>query len=118
MSAIDYSALKGAPLPQRSLVQRIFGSVAMSVLIYAGVMAAIVYGSYVGAQNMGYNWQWSRVPQFLWEQTDDGFQLGEIFQGLGVTLQLELRVIEFGDDIATVHVGPLLKPHGLAIGVT
>lgn len=88
MTAILHSEPRGAPLPQRSAVQRIFGSVAMSVLIYAGVMALIIYGSYAGAQNMGYNWQWSRVPQFLWTFTDDGFQLGEIFEGLWVTLQL------------------------------
>ena len=24
----------------------------------------IVYGSFTGAQNMGYNWQWYRVPQY------------------------------------------------------
>ncbi|GAB5447733.1 amino acid ABC transporter permease [Gymnodinialimonas sp.] len=88
MTAIDHSVPRGAALPQPSAVQRIFGSVAMSVAIYLGVMAAIVYGSYAGAQNMGYNWQWSRVPQFLWEFTDDGFQLGEIFAGLWVTIHL------------------------------
>ncbi|WP_044007121.1 amino acid ABC transporter permease [Jannaschia sp. CCS1] len=114
MSAIDYSVLKGAPLPQQSAVQRIFGSAAMSVLIYAGVMAAIIYGSYTGAQNMGYNWQWSRVPQFLWTFTDDGFQLGEIFQGLGVTLQLSATAFALATVLGLLVA--LLRLSDLVIG--
>lgn len=120
MAVIDYSALRGAPLPQKSVVQRVFGSVAMSVAIYMAVMGAIVYGSYVGAQNMGYNWQWSRVPQFLWSYTDDGFQLGEIFEGLWVTIHLS--VISFviatvlGLLIALLRLSDLVIGRAVAIG--
>ena len=90
MSAPDLTGVKGLPLPQPPAIQRFFSSVIVSVAIYLIIVGAIVYGSYVGAQNMGYNWQWHRVPQYLYTFTDDGFQLGEIFYGLLMTLRLSL----------------------------
>ncbi|MBL4626441.1 MAG: amino acid ABC transporter permease [Roseicyclus sp.] len=86
----------------------------MSVLIYAAVMGLIVYGSYVGAQNMGYNWQWSRVPQFLYSFTDDGFQLGEMIIGLGLTLKLSATAFALATALGLLVA--LLRLSGLVIG--
>ncbi|QBY02764.1 amino acid ABC transporter permease [Rhodophyticola sp. CCM32] len=77
-------------------------------------MGMIVYGSYVGAQNMGYNWQWSRVPQFLYTFTDDGFQLGEIFIGLGVTLQLSATAFVLATILGLIVA--LMRLSGLVVG--
>ncbi len=82
--------------------------------IYAVVIGLIVYGSYAGARNMGYNWQWYRIPQFLFSFTDDGFQWGEIAIGLVATIKLS--VLSFA--LATV-LGlfvALLRLSGLVVG--
>ncbi len=105
---------KGVALPQPSAVQRFFASTLASVVIYAGVMAAIIYGSYAGAQNMGYNWQWSRVPQFLYSFTDDGFQLGEMIVGLGLTIQLSATAFALATALGLLVA--LLRLSGLIIG--
>ncbi|MEM6738862.1 MAG: amino acid ABC transporter permease [Pseudomonadota bacterium] len=107
-------ALKGAELPRPPAFQRVLNSVPVAVAIYIAVIYLIVWSAYAGAQNMGYNWQWSRVPQYLYSFTDDGFQLGEIFIGLGATIQLS--VLSFA--LATlIGLGvALLRLSGLVVG--
>lgn len=39
-----------------------------------------------GAENLGYNWQWSRVPRYLLTADADGWRAGPLLQGLKVTL--------------------------------
>ena len=90
MSLADDPVLKGQALPRPPAMQRFFGSTAVSIIIYFIVVGVIVWGSFTGAQNMGYNWQWYRVPQYLYSFTDDGFQFGELLIGLGATIQLSL----------------------------
>ncbi|MCF6266712.1 MAG: amino acid ABC transporter permease [Desulfuromusa sp.] len=41
-----------------------------------------------GAENLGYNWQWSRVPRYLIEISADGWQFGPLLQGLWLTLEI------------------------------
>lgn len=113
-AAPDTHNPKGAVLRQPPAIQRFFGSRPVSVAIYVAVMALIVYGSFTGAQNMGYNWQWHRVPQFLWTFTDDGFQLGEMFYGLGVTIQLSLTAFALATGLGLLIA--LLRLSGLVIG--
>ncbi|MCJ2163735.1 MULTISPECIES: amino acid ABC transporter permease [unclassified Pseudodesulfovibrio] len=42
----------------------------------------------MGSHRLGYNWQWYRIPQYLWHSTDEGFTWGLLMQGLGVTFQI------------------------------
>ena len=114
MTAPDLSGLKGQPLPQRPAWRRVVGSTGVSVALYLVIVALIVYGSYVGAQNMGYNWQWHRVPQFLYSYTDDGFQLGEIALGLFITLKL--TATSFALAVVMGLLVALLRLSGLVMG--
>lgn len=114
MTVPDLTGLRGRPLPQRPAFQRFLGSTGVAVAIYAGVMALIIYGSYTGAQNMGYNWQWHRVPQFLYSFTDDGFQPGEIVYGLFATIQLSATA--FALAVALGLLVALLRLSGLVMG--
>jgi polar amino acid transport system permease protein len=114
MSGPDLTGLKGQPLPQRPAFQQFLGSVYMSVAVYAAVMALIIYGSFAGAQNMGYNWQWHRVPQYLYSFTDDGFELGEIFYGLFATVQLSATAFAFAVVLGLLVA--LLRQSGLIMG--
>lgn len=120
MSMPDLTGLKGQPLPQPPAFQRALRSNTMAVLIYVAVIALIVFGSYTGAQNMGYNWQWHRVPQFLYSFTDDGFQLGEMFFGLFKTIQLSVTAFALataiGLLIALLRLSDLIVGTAVAIG--
>jgi polar amino acid transport system permease protein len=114
MSIADTSALKGAALPEPPAIQRFFGSTLASVAIYAAVIVLICWGSYTGAQNMGYNWQWYRVPQYLYSFTDDGFQAGELLIGLLATIKLSLTAFTLACLLGLLVA--LLRLSGLVIG--
>lgn len=54
----------------------------------------LLYGGYLGlmqgAENLGYNWQWQRVPRYLFRVTDSGLHYGPLIEGLGLTLLITL----------------------------
>ena len=78
----------------RSLGQRVLHlakTKAVPVALYLIVMYLLVRVSLTGAEAMGYNWQWYRIPDYLYRLTDDGFQWGEISIGLVSTLTLSLQ---------------------------
>lgn len=55
---------------------------------YVLVMAAIVWLLDSGSKELGYNWQWYQIPQYLWRNTPDGLTWGLLMQGLGVTFKI------------------------------
>ena len=105
---------RGRALPKPPLIKQFFDSKIVSTTLYAIVIGVICYGSYAGAQSMGYNWQWYRIPTYFYSLTDDGFQVGELIIGLGATIKLSggsfLLALLFGLIIA------LLRLSGLYIG--
>lgn len=96
-------------------LKKVLNSVPVSFAIYAFVMWLIIYGAYAGAQAMGYNWQWYRMPQYFYTLTDDGFQLGEIMIGLGKTIQLSLTAFALAT-IFGLFIALLEFKKGLATG--
>ena len=52
------------------------------------LVAGLCWGLQQGAENLGYNWQWSRVPRYLLTSAADGWQAGPLLQGLLLTLQI------------------------------
>ncbi|MEX0366283.1 MAG: amino acid ABC transporter permease [Ruegeria sp.] len=114
MDVSRISGVKGAPLPKPPAIQRFFDSVPVSVAIYVIVVGLIIYGSFTGAQNMGYNWQWYRIPQYLYSFTDDGFQWGEIMIGLVATLQLSVTAFALATTLGLLVA--LLRLSGLIVG--
>ena len=114
MSLTETTSLKGQPLPPPPAIQRIFGSTLVSVAIYVIVVGIIVWGSFTGAQNMGYNWQWYRVPQYIYSFTDDGFQAGELLLGLKATLQISATSFILATLLGLLVA--LLRLSGLVIG--
>lgn len=67
---------------------RVLNAWPVAVLIYALIVAGFAYAAYTGAQALGYNWQWARVPRYIYQFTDNGFQPGELLYGLGATIVL------------------------------
>lgn len=64
------------------------------VFIYLAVLGAGAILAHTGASRMGYNWQWYNIPSYILQQTDEGFQAGELLIGLGATVLIS--VIAFG----------------------
>lgn len=77
--------------PPGQRVLRLVKTRAVPVALYLIVMSLLVRVSLTGAEAMGYNWQWYRIPDYLYRLTDDGFQWGEISIGLVSTLTLSLQ---------------------------
>ncbi len=106
--------------PKPPVHQRVLNSIPMACAIYVMVIGLIVYGSYVGARNMGYNWQWYRVPQYLFSYTDDGFQWGEIAIGFVATIKLSILsfglAIVIGLSVALLRLSSLVVGTAVAIG--
>jgi len=114
VAAPDLAGLKGQPLPQPSAVQRFFGSVPVSVTLYVVIVGVIVCGSYTGAQNMGYNWQWYRIPDYPYSFPDDGFQWGEMAFGIVATIQLSVTAFALATVLGLIVA--LLRLSGLVVG--
>jgi len=107
-------------LPQRSPLARTVDSVTFSVALYSVIVFIIVWASYAGAAAMGYNWQWYRVPQFLYQFTDEGFQVGELIWGLWTTIHLSgfsfLLALALGLLVALMRLSGLIVCGAVAVG--
>lgn len=113
MTTLDTYAPKGRALPGRRPIARVIDSVTFSVILYAIIVGGLVMLSYTGAQAMGYNWQWYRIPQYFYTITEDGFQWGEISTGLVKTLTLSATA--FALAILLGLITALLRLSGLVV---
>lgn len=54
------------------------------------IILLVVLGWLAGrsAGNIGYNWQWYRIPQYIFTHTDAGITPGPLLKGLFVTLKI------------------------------
>lgn len=101
-------------------VKRIMNTLPVGVGLYLVIVGSIVWVSYIGAQQMGYNWQWYQMPKYIYTFTDDGFQPGEILTGLWATIVLS--VVSFtlatvlGLGVALLRLSGLIVGKGVAIG--
>jgi len=95
-------------------VKRILTSTPASVLQYLVIMGLIIWVALNGAQNMGYNWQWYRVPQFFYTMGEDGIVWGKISIGLVATLILSASAFVIALGIGLLVA--LLRLSGLVVG--
>ena len=58
------------------------------LIIYLFVMAGIAFIILRGASEQGYNWQWYRIPKYLFTLEDGSFTLGPLLEGLKITLHI------------------------------
>ena len=101
-------------LRRKPLYLRALTSTPGAVALYLLILGVIVYGSYTGAQNMGYNWQWYQIPKYIYTFTEDGFQWGELSHGLVATIYLSL--VSFLLALALGLVVALLRLSNLLVG--
>ena len=101
------------------MIQNLFRSKPIAILLYLIVIYLIARMSVVGAEAMGYNWQWYRVPDYLFTLTEDGFQWGEIAFGLVKSIDLSVKAFVLativGLFIALLRLSGLLVGSGVAL---
>ena len=100
-------------------IQNLLRSKPIAILLYLIVIYLIAKMSVVGAESMGYNWQWYRVPDYLYNLTEDGFQWGEIVFGLVTSIDLSVKAFVLativGLFIALLRLSGLLVGSGVAL---
>src|ERR1700676_5233052 len=74
----------GGGMSRSVLGLRDSGKVLQFALLVGGAIWLVVRG----AQSMGYNWQWYRVPPFFYRVVDGELIWGPLLRGLVVTLEI------------------------------
>ncbi|WP_231582078.1 amino acid ABC transporter permease [Puniceibacterium sp. IMCC21224] len=91
-----------------------------SVALYGLIVGGIIYLAYVGAQSMGYNWQWYRMPQYFYTRDAEGFHLGQFMIGLGTTITLSVTAfavaVFLGLIVALLRLSDLVIGSRVAVG--
>ncbi|MGL4438028.1 MAG: amino acid ABC transporter permease [Bosea sp. (in: a-proteobacteria)] len=86
-----------------------------SFVLFIGALGWLILR---GAQGMGYNWQWFRVPRYLWRTIDGQLIWGPLMKGLFVTLQISgialLLALVIGLVTALLRLSPSLIGRGIA----
>jgi len=67
---------------------RFYRSPWRDVLQFALLVAAVVWLVSVSSARLGYNWQWYRVPRYLWSIRDGQLVPGSLIEGLLFTLRI------------------------------
>ncbi|MDO9111593.1 MAG: amino acid ABC transporter permease, partial [Desulfatirhabdiaceae bacterium] len=60
----------------------------VDVLKYLAVVLAFIWLIGAGTEKLGYNWQWYRVPRYIFTFEDGHLAAGPLIQGLMVTFQV------------------------------
>ena len=60
----------------------------IDIIKYLIVVTAISWFMINGTRQLGYNWQWYRVPQYLIASTDGQMSAGPLVQGLLITIRI------------------------------
>lgn len=96
------------------------GAAAMGMAAFAATLALLVWLAWRGSRDLGYAWQWYRVPHELFRHGRGGLVAGPLIAGALVTLAISLRALVlalvFGIATAAARLAgsPLLR--GLARG--
>lgn len=77
-----------SPIIKDSLWRRFKKSPIIDITKYVAVMSAIVWLLARGTEQLGYNWQWYQVPQYLYLIEEGELFAGPLMLGLVVTLEI------------------------------
>jgi polar amino acid transport system permease protein len=73
---------------QRSIWHRIQRSPLFDITQFVLLVGSILWFFSHSTAQLGYNWQWYQVPQYIFKLSEDGFQLGPLGEGLMVTFRI------------------------------
>lgn len=91
---------------------------AFDSLAFIAALAGLGWIIIAGAGELHYQWQWYRIPQYLYRIEDGEFYPGPLLQGLGVTLELTgwslLLTVAFGLAAALLQRSTSWAGHAVA----
>lgn len=96
------------------ITKNLFRSTFSSLVQYLIIVGLVIYTALQGSSNMGYNWQWYRIPEYFYSFGSEGFVIGEIPVGLFATL--ELSMVSFIIAVVIGLVIALLRLSDLVVG--
>ena len=95
-------------------------STALELGKYLAVLLLLAGLAVRGADQLGYNWQWFRVPRYLFRFEDGQFTAGLLLQGLLVTFQITcvslVLAVLFGLTAALLRLSHSIVARALARG--
>jgi len=65
-----------------------FRSPLWDIIQFTILLAVLGWLAGRSASNIGYNWQWYRIPQYIFTETDTGYTAGPLLKGLFITLKI------------------------------
>ena len=74
--------------PVRPRTVRWWRTRTFDVAQFVALAGGLIWLTVRGAEAMGYNWQWYRMPQYFWRVIDGELIWGPLMTGLAVTLEL------------------------------
>ena len=63
-------------------------AVLLQAAAFVILVCSVCWGLFLGAENLGYNWQWSRIYRYVYISGKEGWQAGLLIQGLLITLKI------------------------------
>jgi polar amino acid transport system permease protein len=69
-------------------LRRLLRSQVVDVVLLAALVAGVGTAFFAGSQDMGYHWQWYRIPRYLLTIDAGAIAAGPLVQGLLVTIQI------------------------------
>lgn len=95
-------------------------SAIIDILKFLFLISLIAWLIFNGSRQLGYHWQWYRVPNFIFTITDSRFIPGPLLQGLWVTLKITgvslVFFFIFGIVTALMRQSSLLSVRAIARG--
>lgn len=58
------------------------------ILLFTCLLSVLSWLSFKSGSNIEYNWQWYKIPKFIYTYGDQGFQTGPLLDGLIITLKI------------------------------
>ncbi len=91
-------------LPERLALPRAkwWQSQTFDVFQFVVLAGGLIWLTVRGAESMGYNWQWYRMPKFFWQVIDGELIWGPLMTGLVTTIELSIYSM-----ILTIAIGLL-----------
>lgn len=96
-----------------------FRSPLFDILQFILLLTGLGWLALRSAENIGYNWQWYRIPRYLFTVTETGIVAGPLLLGLKITLVISLAslilALLFGLITAVLRQSDSVIARGLAI---
>ena len=114
---VEQNTARKRPIPQGTLTKNRTTNM-LQLAQLAILCAALLWLTLKGAQSMGYNWQWYRVPRYIYRIIDGELIWGPLVKGLIETLKISaaafVLAIVIGLATAILRLAPTIAGRALA----